>query len=67
MIGRGIKYLLNGYNGNSYNPQYDISQIVGDNIFPNVLPQNNGLPSVVYTIIGSEPSRIKELRAIAVA
>ena len=65
MIGRGIKYLLNGYNGNSYNPQYDISQIVGDNIFPNVLPQNYGLPSVVYTIIGSEPSRIKELRAIA--
>ena len=65
MIAQGLKYLLNGYNGNSYNPQHEIAQYVGDNVFPNVLPQNYGLPAIVYTIMGSIPSNVKEIRAIA--
>ena len=64
MVGQSIRWLITGYNTLGYNPQYDISNFVGANVFPNILPQNYGLPAIVYTITGSEPSRIKELRAI---
>ena len=53
-----------GYGDNSYNPQYEVYDMVGDNVFPNVLPQNYGLPAIVYTVRNIEPSNIKSFRAI---
>jgi len=64
MVGDALKYLLSGFVNNGYNPQYEISQIVGNNVFPNVLPQNYGTPALVYTITNTEPYNIKSVRAL---
>ena len=69
MIGQALRYLLIGYGDktlNSHlNPQSEVFDIVGENVFPNVLPQNYGTPSIVYTIRDIEPSNIKSFRALA--
>ena len=69
MIGQALRYLLIGYGDktlNSHlNPQAEFYDIVGDNVFPNVLPQNYGTPSIVYTNRDIEPSNIKSFRALA--
>jgi len=64
MVGQAIRYLLVGYGDQSNNPQREVYDIVGDNVFPNVLPQNYGLPAIVYTITNITPSNIKSLRAL---
>ena len=65
MVGAAIRYLIMGYGDDGHNPQYQVYDFVGDNVFPNVLPQNYGLPAIVYTIRNIEPSNIKSFRAIA--
>jgi hypothetical protein len=69
MIGQAIRYLLIGYGNKTTNshldPQSEVYDIVGDNVFPNVLPQNYGTPSIVYTVRDIEPSNIKSFRALA--
>ena len=70
MIGQAIRYLLIGYGDKLLgsglrNPQSQVYDIVGDNVFPNVLPQDYGTPSIVYTIRDIEPSNIKSFRALA--
>ena len=63
MVGRALKWLLSGFGNDSYNPQYDIYNIVGDNIYPNILPQNVSYPAILYTIDKNDADKIKELRS----
>tara|TARA_R110002050_G_scaffold124877_1_gene244205 strand:+ start:6306 stop:7823 length:1518 start_codon:yes stop_codon:yes gene_type:complete len=64
MVGTALKWLLIGYGADGYNPQYDIYNFIGDNLYPNVLPQNVGYPAVVYTIDKTNPDKVKEIRAL---
>ena len=66
MVGQAIRYLLIGSKSHGNNPQYEIYNYVGDNVFPNVIPQNYGLPALVYTIRDSTPANIKYHRPIAI-
>ena len=63
MVGSVLKSLLVGHTTNGYNPQYQVYSLVGNNVFPNVLPQNYGTPAIVYTIMDTEPYTIKDSRA----
>lgn len=65
MVAQAIRYLLIGDGNEGNNPQYEIYDFVGDNVFPNVLAQNYGLPAIVYTIRNVETSKIKSFRALA--
>tara|TARA_R110002020_G_scaffold92169_5_gene223334 strand:+ start:4738 stop:6222 length:1485 start_codon:yes stop_codon:yes gene_type:complete len=66
MVGQAIRYLLTGSKSHGNNPQYEVYSYVGDNVFPNVIPQNYGLPALVYTIRDSTPANIKYHRPIAI-
>lgn len=65
MIAQVIKTLLTGQTTNAYNAQYEIYNIVGENVFPNVVPQNYGTPAIVYTITDTETNEIKNFRTPA--
>ena len=64
MVGQAIKWMLIGYGSDGYNPQYDIYNIVGNNVYPNVVPQNVGLPAIVYRVDKTDPDKVKEVRAL---
>lgn len=55
--------MLIGFGADGYNPQYNIYNFIGDNIYPNIIPQNIGLPALCYRIEKNDPDKIKELRA----
>ena len=71
MIGQAIKWLLIGYGADGYNPQYNIYDVIGDNVFPDVVPQDakyltnqeTNSTLVVYRINKNDPDKIKQLRA----
>ena len=50
MVGTALKWLLIGYGADGNNPQYDIYNLVGNNIYPNIIPQNVGLPAISYSV-----------------
>ncbi len=65
MVGKALKILLSGSASASVYENYELYKLIGKNIFPNVLPQNYGTPSVVYTITNTEPASIKYFRSLA--
>ena len=65
MIGQVIKTLITGQTTDSYNAQYEVYNLVGANVFPNVVPQNYGTPAIVYTITDTDTHNIKTSRAPA--
>jgi len=64
MVGQAIRWMLIGDAAQGNNPQSDIANLIGDNIYPNVLPQNKSLPAIVYTIDNNNPDKVKEKRAL---
>ena len=42
-----------------------ITDAVGDNIYPIIVPQNSPFPAITYQLIGSEPMEIKGFQKIA--
>ena len=64
MVGKALKILLSGSASASVYENYELYKLIGKNIFPNVLPQNYGTPSVVYTITNTEPASIKYFRSL---
>tara|TARA_B100000519_G_scaffold188672_1_gene186446 strand:+ start:5743 stop:7275 length:1533 start_codon:yes stop_codon:yes gene_type:complete len=63
MIGTALKWLLIGYGADGNNPQYDIYNVVGNNIYPNIIPQNVGLPAISYSVEKNNPDKVKEVRS----
>ena len=63
MVGKALKWMLIGDGTDGYNPQYDIYNLIGNNIYPNIIPQNVGLPAISYRIEKNDPDKIKEFRA----
>ena len=65
MIGQVIKTLITGQTTDPYNAQYEVYNLVGANVFPNVVPQNYGTPAIVYTITDTDTHNIKTSRSPA--
>ncbi len=65
MVGKALKWMLIGYGTDGYNPQYDIYNLIGDNIYPNIIPQNVALPAISYKINKNDPDKVKEMRALS--
>ena len=76
MIGKVLKWLLIGYDSitsattDGYNPQYELWNLLRDNIYPNVIPQHHLdistsslYPAIVYNIEKTDPDKVKEVRA----
>ena len=69
MDGRSIKALLMGgmdlsdgtnpMSSTSCTPMYEIYKLVGNNVYPNVVPQNYGTPALVYTVTDTAPYQVK--------
>ena len=70
MDGRSIKTLLMGgmnfaegsgstVSSGGFTPMYEIYKLVGNNVYPNVVPQNYGTPALVYTITDTAPFQVK--------
>ena len=64
MLIQAIKWMLIGYGSEGNNPQYDLYNMVGNNVYPDVVPQNVGLPAVAYRVEKTNPDKVKELRAL---
>lgn len=64
MVGTALKWILTGFGAEGNNPQFNIYELIGDNLYPNIIPQNVGLPAVIYTIDTTDPDRVKEMRAL---
>ena len=64
MVGQAIKWLLTGF-VNQNNPQFELRELINDSVYPNIIPQDYSLPSIVYSIEKTDPSSIKQDRAIA--
>ena len=63
MVGQAIKWMLTGFGTHGYNPQYDIYDVVGDSVFPDVIPQNVSFPALTYRIEKNDPDKVKGQRA----
>ena len=66
MVGSALKLLLSGNITTGDNPEFMLYELLGNNIFPNVVAQNYGTPAVVYTITSTEPAKIKYYRSLAI-
>ena len=64
MVGQALKWMLTGYGTDGYNPQYDIYNFIGSNIYPNIIPQNVSYPALTYKIDRTYPDRVKGSRPL---
>jgi len=64
MVGQALKWMLTGYGTDGYNPQYDIYNFIGSNIYPNIMPQNVSYPALIYKVDRTYPDRVKGRRPL---